>query len=141
MYCNDLEVMSSNPGQVKLGVRSTSALSRTWTKTFYRGIISSYYLFKNCVLDDASIVCMIEAPMVVFYFPCVMELHRALEFVAIWKEMSCWRNTYLITTHHLAIAAMQEIIVMNPFVCSLIIFLEMIFLLKCFKRVYWYPNK
>ena len=27
MYCHDLEVMSSNPDQVKLGVRSTSVLS------------------------------------------------------------------------------------------------------------------
>ena len=32
MYCHDLEVMSSKPGRVELGVRSTSALSRTWTK-------------------------------------------------------------------------------------------------------------
>ena len=31
MYCNDLEVMSSNLGQVKLGVRSTSVQSSTWT--------------------------------------------------------------------------------------------------------------
>ena len=29
MYCHDLEVMSSNPSQVKLGVRSTSVISRT----------------------------------------------------------------------------------------------------------------
>ena len=29
MYCLDLEVMSLNPGQVELGVRSTSVLSRT----------------------------------------------------------------------------------------------------------------
>ena len=29
MYCYDLEVMSSNLGQVELGVRSTSVLSRT----------------------------------------------------------------------------------------------------------------
>ena len=29
MYCHDLEVMSSNPSQVELGVRSTSVLSRT----------------------------------------------------------------------------------------------------------------
>ena len=27
MCCHDLEVMSSNPGQVELGVRSTSVLS------------------------------------------------------------------------------------------------------------------
>ena len=32
MYCHDLEVMSSNPTQVELGVRSTAALSGTWTK-------------------------------------------------------------------------------------------------------------
>ena len=29
MYCHDLEVMSSNPGQVQLGVHSTSVLNRT----------------------------------------------------------------------------------------------------------------
>ena len=32
MYCHDLEVTSSNPSQVELGVRSTSVLSLTWTK-------------------------------------------------------------------------------------------------------------
>ena len=36
--CHDLEVMSLNPGLAKLGVRSTSALSRTWTKK-----ITSYW--------------------------------------------------------------------------------------------------
>ena len=37
MYCRDLEVMSSNPSQVKLGVCSISALSRrpTWTKHIF----------------------------------------------------------------------------------------------------------
>ena len=29
MYCHDLEIMSSNPGQVELGVLCTSVLSRT----------------------------------------------------------------------------------------------------------------
>ena len=29
MYCHDWEVMSSNPGRFKLGVRGTSVLSRT----------------------------------------------------------------------------------------------------------------
>ena len=32
MYYYDLEVMSSNPGQIELGVRSASVLSQTWTK-------------------------------------------------------------------------------------------------------------
>ena len=32
MYCHDLEVVSSNPSRVKLGVRSTSVPSRTLTK-------------------------------------------------------------------------------------------------------------
>ena len=32
MYCHDLEVMSSNPGRVELGVLGISVLSRTWTK-------------------------------------------------------------------------------------------------------------
>ena len=29
MYCHDIEVMSSSPDQVELGVHSTSVLSRT----------------------------------------------------------------------------------------------------------------
>ena len=32
VYCQDLEVMLSNPGRVELGVCSTSVPSRTWTK-------------------------------------------------------------------------------------------------------------
>ena len=32
MYCHDLEVMSSNPGQVEIRVPDISVLSRTWTK-------------------------------------------------------------------------------------------------------------
>ena len=33
MCCHDLEVVSSNPSRVELGVHITSVLSRTWTKT------------------------------------------------------------------------------------------------------------
>ena len=32
MCCHDLEVMSSNPGRVELGVHGTAILSRTWIK-------------------------------------------------------------------------------------------------------------
>ena len=32
VYCHDLAVVSSNPGRVELGVRSTFVPSRTWTK-------------------------------------------------------------------------------------------------------------
>ena len=35
MYCHDLEVMSSNPSRVKLGVFSTSVQSRTWPKNIW----------------------------------------------------------------------------------------------------------
>ena len=38
MYCHDLDAMSSNPAQAELGVRSTSVLSRTWTKHNMRWI-------------------------------------------------------------------------------------------------------
>ena len=38
MYCNDQEVMMSNPGWVELGVRSTSALSCTSTKSTFRSV-------------------------------------------------------------------------------------------------------
>ena len=36
MYCHDLEVMSSNPGWVELGVHSTSVPSRTGTKYIFQ---------------------------------------------------------------------------------------------------------
>ena len=36
MYCLDLEVMSSNPDRVELWVRSTSVLSRTWSKFLFQ---------------------------------------------------------------------------------------------------------
>ena len=39
MCCHDLEVMSSNPGRVELGVISTSVLSRTRTKNIISGIL------------------------------------------------------------------------------------------------------
>ena len=32
MYYRDLEVMSSNPGMVELGVHNTCVLSHTWSK-------------------------------------------------------------------------------------------------------------
>ena len=35
MYCYDLEVIISSPDRVKLGVCSTSFLSRTWAKDIY----------------------------------------------------------------------------------------------------------
>ena len=35
MYCHDLKVMNSNPIRIELGVRSTSVVSRTWTKNKY----------------------------------------------------------------------------------------------------------
>ena len=40
MYCHDLEVTSSNPGRVELGVHSTSVLSRTWTKNINRSLMA-----------------------------------------------------------------------------------------------------
>ena len=43
MYCHDLEIMSSNPARVELGVRSTSVLNCTWIKhinfTYLEGVI------------------------------------------------------------------------------------------------------
>ena len=40
MYCHELEVISSKPGQVKLGVCDTSVLSCTWTKNINYQCIS-----------------------------------------------------------------------------------------------------
>ena len=34
-YCHDLEVVSSNPSRVEIGVHSTSVPSHTWTKHFF----------------------------------------------------------------------------------------------------------
>ena len=44
---DDLEVMSSNPARVELGVRSTSVPSRTWTKKYSTHLL---YLVKTYVL-------------------------------------------------------------------------------------------
>ena len=41
VYCHDLEVMSSNPSRVELGVRSTSVPSRTWTKHSHNAMASA----------------------------------------------------------------------------------------------------
>ena len=50
MYCHDLEVMSSNPVWIELGMHITSVLSHTWTKSklSYSGmttIIQMYIYF------------------------------------------------------------------------------------------------
>ena len=42
MYCHDLEVMSLDPGQVELGVCSTSVLSDTWTINFQTHFLNNY---------------------------------------------------------------------------------------------------
>ena len=42
LYCHDLEVMSSNPGWVKFGVRGTSVISRTWTKNIINCGIATF---------------------------------------------------------------------------------------------------
>ena len=44
IYCHDLEIMSSSPGQVDFGVHSTSVQSRTWTQKNYM-----YYKHKSIV--------------------------------------------------------------------------------------------
>ena len=43
--CHDLEVMSSNPSRVELGVLSTSVLSRTWTKNIYIKLFGEHSFF------------------------------------------------------------------------------------------------
>jgi len=48
MYYHDLEVMSSNPGWVEIGVHSTFVISRTWTKkysTSYRHALANSSLW------------------------------------------------------------------------------------------------
>ena len=37
MYCHDLEVLSSNPGWIEIGVRSTSVQSRSLLEPNYKG--------------------------------------------------------------------------------------------------------
>ena len=44
MCCHDLEVISFNPGRGELEVRSTSVLSRTWTKIHHRHVVNSWKL-------------------------------------------------------------------------------------------------
>ena len=83
MYCHDLKIMTSSPGLVKLGVRSTSVLSRTWSKiTIGPMLICENVLFPHtfpwhitllkiliCYPDKWKGVC----PSVIFstVFPCV----------------------------------------------------------------------
>ena len=54
MYCHDLEVMSSNPSLVELGVLSTSVLSRTWSKD----IIMYYYTDRKDTKDQLALLAM-----------------------------------------------------------------------------------
>ena len=39
IYCHHLEVMSSNPGWVELGLRSTSVLSHAWCNNILKGLL------------------------------------------------------------------------------------------------------
>ena len=50
MYCYDLEVMSSNPCEVELGVCLTSVLSRTWTKISSNDLYSIKHRDKQTVI-------------------------------------------------------------------------------------------
>ena len=56
MYCHDLEVMSSNPGQVELGVRSTSVLSCAWSKNI--GTLNTWKAPQKNLTDQACL-CMV----------------------------------------------------------------------------------
>ena len=49
MFCHDLELMSSNPGRVEFGVRSTSVLSRTWTKDIICYILSHNQIWAHMI--------------------------------------------------------------------------------------------
>ena len=51
MYCHDLEVMSSNPGRVDLGVLGTSPLSHTY-KFYYYSNQNTFAMVKFCSLMD-----------------------------------------------------------------------------------------
>ena len=52
VYCHDLEVVSLNPGRVKLGVHSTSLLSCTWARnvvimSWLNMNFTNYYILKS----------------------------------------------------------------------------------------------
>ena len=55
MYCHDLEVMSSNPGWVELGVHSTSA-PKLYLNQIYLGFACRKVKLSLCFIDLAAFV-------------------------------------------------------------------------------------
>ena len=79
MYCHDLEVMSSNPGWVELGVRSTSVLSRTtWTTDMH----------SNSVQESGPVSLTISQSSICF--PFIIHLWSALvnTVIELWRQYS-----------------------------------------------------
>ena len=78
MCCHDLEVMSSNPSWVELGARSTSVLSRTWSKNVSILVIrvevesmwrlNSYRIQMIMAAHGCSIVMFERINKQIFYF-------------------------------------------------------------------------
>ena len=62
MYCHDLEVMSSNPDWVKLGVYCTSVQSRTWTKNI------NWWSSKKQNNEQFHIKTCVQVPQGLFYW-------------------------------------------------------------------------
>ena len=86
MYCHDLEVMSSNPGRVELGVRSTSVLSRTWSK-----IICVCVCVCVCARVPACLPACMPACMCACVCACVFS---NVDWCRLFVFFGCFRNTY-----------------------------------------------
>ena len=101
-YCHDLEVMSSNPGRVELGVRNTSVLSHTWTKKnrteslitspwnirflkLYKNCMNYYSVCQACDLNKLTIVVLKSIKIVLLTVKCL-------------KKSSSIQTVYLLLT-------------------------------------------
>ena len=85
-YCHNLEVMSSNPGQVKLGVRSTSVLSCTWTKNSF-AMLANHRIrhWGTCTVDCQSWDCRWPFKDSTSSRICVSRYGLTLKVLNFWK--------------------------------------------------------
>ena len=87
MYCHDLEVMSSNPGLVELGVHSTSVLSRTLTKYIIFVILYTRIQACSCCCYVVRVAYLMpEYSLLTIAAKLFMFLHKAKSPAEQWAE-------------------------------------------------------
>ena len=93
VYCHDLKVMSSNPGRVELGVRSTSVLSCTWTKNVTLWYTFSPYSLSplpNCWLYLCLFLCLLPNVELMWCIFSWLTLTYINENRVIQNELLAW---------------------------------------------------